>query len=183
MRLSACFGPSRGHRNSKVLMMRCRAGSYLRKEGFMRFWLLMGSLLVVSNASGQAPSSKLWTELKAKREMLPAVHQEFEVAQTLVVGSTNRSTHHQMVLDMSQDKWREREIGGARDRIRIFDGQDLFVMEQDQDEYVRTKGKANKEEPAPGPYGLDLEWSKATEVERRPCGFAKEDHVCEIGRA
>jgi thiol-disulfide isomerase/thioredoxin len=149
--------------------------------GFMRFLLSITAMLVALNASGQTPTGKLWTELKAKRDMLPALHQEFEVTQSLQTSRGTRGSQRKIVLDQSQNKWRELSVSGSSDRIRIFDGQDLFLMEADGDEYVRTKRKAKEDDPQPGPYGsLDLDWTKASELERRPCGFKEYDHSCVI---
>jgi thiol-disulfide isomerase/thioredoxin len=149
--------------------------------GIMRFSLLVAVIFFALNASGQTPANKLWTELKTKRETLPGLHQEFEVTQTFKTIRGIQSSHREVVLDMSADKWRERSVSGSGDRIRIFDGQDLFLMEAEGDEYVRTKHKPKEDNPAPTPYGsVDLDLGKAKEVERRPCGFSENDHACII---
>jgi hypothetical protein len=149
--------------------------------GIMRFSLLVTVIFIALNASGQTPANKLWTELKTKRETLPGLHQEFEVTQTFKTIRGIQSSHREVVLDMSADKWRERSVSGSGDRIRIFDGQDLFLMEAEGDEYVRTKHKPKEDNPAPTPYGsVDLDLGKAKEVERRPCGFSENDHACII---
>jgi thiol-disulfide isomerase/thioredoxin len=123
----------------------------------------------------------LWAELKAKREMLPGLHQEFEVTQSYKTGLGNQESHRKIVLDLSQNRWRERTVNGSADRIRIFDGQDLFLMESDGDEYVRTKRQKKEDDPEPGPYGsFQLDWGKGKEVEHRPCGFSGNDHTCVI---
>ena len=49
-------------------------------------------------------------------------------------------------------------------------------MEEGGDEVVHIKEKSNPGAPAPEPYDLDIEWSKAREVFRKPCGFV--DHTC-----
>jgi thiol-disulfide isomerase/thioredoxin len=145
----------------------------------MRFWIMIGVLCVASNANGQASASNLWTELKAKRDALPSLHQEFELSRTFKTARATQGSHSEIVLDMSQKKWRERSVSGSGDRIRIFDGQDLFLLEAEGDEYVRTKRKGKEDDPAPGPYGsIELEWASAKEVERRPCGFSQIDHSC-----
>jgi len=150
----------------------------------MRPWLLFGIGLIALNASGQAPTGKLFADLKAKREMLPSLHQEFQVSQTFKTAHGNQAARRDIVLDISQNKWREQTVDGSDDRIRIFDGQDLFLMESQGDEYVRIKRKAKDDDPAPGPYGsVDLDLAKATELERQPCGFAKNDHACVIVQA
>jgi hypothetical protein len=147
----------------------------------MRFSFWIVTMLIALNASGQTPTSKLWTELKAKREMLPGLHQEFEVTQSSQTSRSTRGSQRKIVLDLSQNKWRELSVSGSSDRIRIFDGQDLFLMEADGDEFVRTKRKAKEDDPQPGPYGsIDLDWTKANELARRPCGFKENDHSCVI---
>jgi thiol-disulfide isomerase/thioredoxin len=145
----------------------------------MRFWIVIGLLFLASNANGQSSASNLWTELKAKREALPSLHQEFELIRTFKTARATQGSHSEIVLDMSQNKWRERSVSGSGDRIRIFDGQDVFLLEAEGDEYVRTKRKGKEDDPAPGPYGsIELESARAKEVERRPCGFSEIDHSC-----
>lgn len=147
----------------------------------MRFSLLIAAMVFALNASGQTPTSKLWTELKAKREMLPGLHQEFEVTQSYKTEHGSQDSHRKIIVDISQNKWRERSVSGSGDRIRIFDGQDLFLTEAEGDEYVRTKRKAKEDDPEPDPYGsIDLDLAKANELERRPCGFTGSDHTCII---
>lgn len=147
----------------------------------MRFSIWIAALLIASNASGQTPASKLWTELKAKREMLTGLHQEFDVTQSYKTEHGTQESRRKIVVDISQNKWRERMVSGSGDRIRIFDGQDLFLMEAEGDEYVPTKRKPKEDDPQPGPYGsIELDWMKANELERRPCGFAGSDHTCII---
>jgi thiol-disulfide isomerase/thioredoxin len=54
-------------------------------------------------------------------------------------------------------------------------------MEAEGDEYVRTKRKAKDGDPQPSPYGTtNLDWAKAHEVERRPCGLTGTDHTCVV---
>ncbi len=148
----------------------------------MRFSLSVAAMFIALSASGQTPTSTLWTELKAKREMLPGLHQEFEVTQSYKTAHGNQESHREIVLDMSQNRWRERSVSGSGDRIRIFDGQDLFLMESEGDEYVRTKRQKKKEDdPEPGPYGsFELDWAKGKELESHPCGFRSNDHTCII---
>lgn len=147
----------------------------------MRRLLLVGVVLIVSSASGQEPASKLWTDLKAKREMLPGLHQEFEVSRTSSTHSLSRSFQERIVIDVADKKWRERSISGSCDCIRIFDGQDLLLMEADGNEYKRLNRKSKDDDPEPEPYGTpDLDWRKAKEIARRPCGFSTKDHSCII---
>jgi thiol-disulfide isomerase/thioredoxin len=147
----------------------------------MRVWLLVGAIFIALNASGDTPTSKLWSELRAKLEIVPGLHEEFEVSQTFKTARSTQGSHREIALDMSEGKWRERSISGSGDRIRIFDGQNLFLLEAGGDEYVRVKRKAKEDDPEPAPYGsVDLDLAKASEVERRPCGFSGNDHTCII---
>ncbi|MBZ5642129.1 MAG: TlpA family protein disulfide reductase [Acidobacteriia bacterium] len=147
----------------------------------MRLSFSLALMLVASNAAAQAPSGNLWNDLKAKREMLAGLHQEFDVTQSYTSSHGTQESRRKLVVDISQDKWRERSVSGSGDRIRIFDGQDLFLLEEGEDEYVRTKRKGKDEDPQPGPYNsTDLDLAKAKELERRPCGFPGTDHTCII---
>ena len=47
-------------------------------------------------------------------------------------------------------------------------------------EYTRTKKKGDKDESLPEPYETKLDWAKAKELQRLPCGFSGKDHVCVI---
>jgi thiol-disulfide isomerase/thioredoxin len=147
----------------------------------VRFLVLVVTLFMLSNAFGETPASALWAELKTKREKLPSLHQEFDVTQISKTTHSSRSTQRKILLDISKEQWRERSVSGSGTRIRIFDGQDLFVMEEHGDEYVRTKRNPKDEDPAPSPYGTgDPDWLKAVETRRQPCGLPGSDHVCVV---
>jgi thiol-disulfide isomerase/thioredoxin len=145
----------------------------------MRLSIWLAALLITSSASAQTAPSKLWEELQAKREMLPGLHQEFEVTRSARTARINQESHRKIVLDLSQNRWRERTVSGSDERIRIFDGQDLFLMESEGDEYVHIKRQKKDDDPEPDPYGsFQLDWAKGKELERRPCGFTGTDHTC-----
>jgi thiol-disulfide isomerase/thioredoxin len=149
--------------------------------GIMRYSLMIVALFIALNASGQATASNLWTDLSAKRDALPGLHQEFEITQTYKTSRGDQASRRTILIDMAHHKWRERSASGSSDRIRIFDGQDLFLFEADEDEFVRTKHKPKEDDPQPGPYGsTEMEWSKAKEVDRHPCGLTGIDHACII---
>lgn len=57
-----------------------------------------------------------------------------------------------------------------------FDGKELFLFEEGENEFVRIKRRPN-ELPVPVLYA-DTEWQKAVEVERLPCTVAGELHTC-----
>jgi thiol-disulfide isomerase/thioredoxin len=146
----------------------------------MRHFLVFGYLGAVSSAFAQSPVSKMWSELEAKREALPGFHQEFQITQGLQTVRDRRSTQRRVVVDVVRDLWRERTVSGSGDRIRIFDGTDIFLMEDSGDEYVRVK-RSKTEDPSPGPYKFgEFDWAKAAELERRPCGLSTPDHMCVI---
>jgi len=147
----------------------------------MRFLALLGILFVTFHAEAETPASKLWVELKAKRDNLPALYQEFEVSRTFKTPSDTQASQWKTILDMSHGQWREKSIMGSGTRIRIFDGKDLFVMEEGDSEYLRPKRPPKEDEPAPSAYTFsDVDWSKAVELERRPCGIPGVDHTCVV---
>src|SRR5438876_4014616 len=86
-------------------------------------------LFCACTSNAQTPATKLWNELKEKREALPGIHQEFEVSQTYKLASGDQSSKRQMILDMSHGQWREKNLWGSSTRVRIFDGKDLFYFE------------------------------------------------------
>lgn len=146
----------------------------------MRILIVLAAVLAL-HAATETTAGKLWTELKTKRENLTSLHQEFEVTRTSKTTHGAQSAKWQLVLDMSQGKWREKSSSGSGTRLTIFDGTDEFSMEEGGDEFVRMKTKARDGDPLPAPYfpnGAD--WSKASEVERRPCGLTGKEHVCAL---
>ena len=82
----------------------------------MRYSLLLGAILLVVNANAQTPAGTLWNDLKAKREALPGLHQEFELSQTIKTSTNSQNQKEDITLDMSHEKWRERIVSGAGDR-------------------------------------------------------------------
>jgi thiol-disulfide isomerase/thioredoxin len=162
-----------------VRKLQCRHVLVDKDCKLMRFLALFGTVLLALNAGEQAPASRLWVEFKVKRERLSSAHQEFEVSQTFKTATGSQSSKRQMVLDMSGARWREKSVSGSGNRIRMFDGTDLFSMEEGGDEFVRAAHRSKEEDPAASPYGLiDPDWSKAVELERRPCQIPGIDHQC-----
>jgi thiol-disulfide isomerase/thioredoxin len=152
--------------------------------GILPFRLAIVALFLASNACGQGSASDLWNELKAKREALPGLHQEFEASRTFMTSRATQGSQIEIVVDFSNKKWRERSVNGSEDRIRIFDGDTLFLMEEGGEEYVRTKHKPKDDDPEPSPYGsIELDWTKAKVVAHQPCGFSGNDHSCAIFEA
>jgi thiol-disulfide isomerase/thioredoxin len=146
----------------------------------MRLATAVALIAIVSDASAQQSASKLLNDLKSKRETLSGIHQEFESTQTFT-STHGTQTSRRQIIDLSGKNWRERSVSGAGNRVRIFDGNDLFMIEDEDDEYIRVKRKDKDKEndPEPAPYGtFDLDWAKAKELGRQPCGFATVDHTC-----
>jgi thiol-disulfide isomerase/thioredoxin len=143
-----------------------------------RVWLVF-LFLPALDAWAQSPVSRLWKELENKRAGLVSAHQEFEVITRYEHRGGTQASKRMVILDVSQGLWRRSSLGGSGDRIRIFDGADTLCMEEDGDEFVRIKGKSNSV-TAPEPYDLDIDWSKAKEMSRQPCGFDARDHTCVV---
>src|SRR5271166_4368415 len=147
----------------------------------MRFLILQCSFFAALNAAVSTPAPALWTELQAKREKLSSFHQEFDVSHTFKNSHSNQSSKRQVVVDMSPTQWREKSIAGSGTDIVIFDGKNLFSMEEGSDEFVRNKRFSKEDDPVPSPYkAADADWSKAVEVERRPCALPGMEHQCVV---
>lgn len=147
--------------------------------GVMRSRVVVAFLFAIaSNARAEQSAAKLLDDLKAKREALPGVHQEFDSSNTFKTPHGPQTSHRQIILDMSGTKWREKTTSGAGERTRLFDGNDLFLIEEEDNEYQRVR-KSKDVNLAPAPYApFELEWSKAKELGRQPCGFSSNDHTC-----
>jgi thiol-disulfide isomerase/thioredoxin len=147
----------------------------------MRYSWCILAFCLAAHAFAETPGSGVWLEMKAKREMLPGLHQEFEVSNTLKTATKTQASKRQVILDMSQGQWRETAISGSGENIRIFDGKDLFSMEAGGDEYTRAKRHAKDPDPLPSVYDdRAADWTKAQEMQRMPCGFKERDHSCVI---
>lgn len=141
-------------------------------------FLLGGAFVIASSAVGETANNNVWSKLEATWQGSRALHQEFEVEQHVQRGYVQGVSRYQVVLDFSDGKWREQAIGGRGDRIRLFDGQNMFIFEPGGTEYVRVK--QDKYELLPEPFENKLDWGKAKEVKRGPCGFSGKDHTCAI---
>jgi thiol-disulfide isomerase/thioredoxin len=147
----------------------------------VRFLAFVAILCAALDARAETPASGLFSDLKAKREKLGALHQEFDVSQTSKTSHSTQSSQRQTVIDISQGQWREKSVSGSGTRVRIFDGKDLFEMEDQGDEYIRTKLQSKDADPAPSPYGFGNPlWEKAVEVQRQPCGLRGVEHTCVV---
>lgn len=147
----------------------------------MRLIALFAALFVAQSAGAQSAASVLWTDLKAKRESSPGMHQEFEVSRTAKNDSTSQSSVRQIILDISHRQWREKSVSGSSNYIKVFDGKDLFEFEEGGDEFMRTKRGSKGEDLLPNPYSsTDLDWSKAIELQRLNCGISGVEDVCVV---
>jgi len=145
----------------------------------MRHSLLIGAILLAANANAQTPANMLWKDLKAKRDALPGLHQEFELSQTFKLPTTSQSQTEHITLDMSHEKWRELDGSGAGDRVRIYDGTNEFYMEDGGDEFVRVKRNTKDGAPEPGLYNsMEYDWGKGSEKGRQSCGFSGPPRTC-----
>jgi thiol-disulfide isomerase/thioredoxin len=147
----------------------------------MRAIILFGTFSLLLNAGTDSASAKLWTELKAKREKMAGIHQEFEVTRTSKSATHSQGSKSQIVLDMSKGVWREKFLSGSGNSVRIFDGTDSFRMEEGGDEYVRIKRRAKDPDPVPAPYIQDdVDWTKSREIDRRSCSLPGKDDQCVV---
>jgi thiol-disulfide isomerase/thioredoxin len=146
----------------------------------MHSTLLLVLSFVGANTGAQTPGS-VWDELRAKREALLSLHQEFDLQQAFETRTNTNASKRQMILDIAGRQWREEFRDGSGGRVRIFDGKDLFSMDVGGSEYVRGKRKAKDSDPLPYVYDLrDADWSKAVEVQRIPCGLTENDWRCVV---
>jgi thiol-disulfide isomerase/thioredoxin len=147
----------------------------------MRFSALFATLFLTLYVRAESPASNLWNDLKTKREKLPGLHQEFDVSQTFNTAHGAQSSKWQTIIDAAGQQWREKSVMGSGNSVTIFDGKDLLSMEEGEDEFTRAKRRPHDEDPLPSPYrSKNPDWSKAAELERRPCGIPGSDHVCVI---
>ena len=85
------------------------------------------------------------------------------------------SVKHLVALETIRGMWREQSGG----RITVFDGGVLLSMDEGGDEFVRLKKPSKTEDPLPPLYrAAELDWSKLSEKERRPCDLRGFDHTC-----
>jgi thiol-disulfide isomerase/thioredoxin len=138
-------------------------------------------LFWASSSNAKTSAAKLWDELKEKREALPSLHQEFEVSRTFKLVNGEQSSKWQMILDMSHGQWREKIISGSSTQVRIYDGQGLFSLVEGGDEFTRINHRPKDAVPTPSLFGSgDLEWQKAVEVDRKPCGLSGKEQICAV---
>lgn len=141
---------------------------------------LVAGFVTFSSAARESSLTDLWSKFETTRQGVRALHQEFEVTRQVNTGHANQLSKHRIMVDISGGEWRQQSIGGGDDLTRIFDGQDLFLLEPDGTEYTRSKHKRDKDAPLPDPYQTKLDWNKAKVLGRMPCGFQGKDHDCVV---
>jgi thiol-disulfide isomerase/thioredoxin len=151
----------------------------LSAKRLMRLLTLVGTLATASNAIGETPGNSVWSKFEKTRQGPRALHQEFEVLLRGNSGYAQEVSRYQVIVDFAQGRWREQAISGD-ELTRVFDGQELLEFESGGSEYTRTKKKGDKDESLPHPYETKVDWAKAKELQRLPCGFSGKDHVCVI---
>ena len=149
-------------------------------QKFMCFVVLLEMFAIVPAIQGGKPVSDLWSKFETVANGSRSLHQEFEVMQHISSGYVDHVSRYQVVLDFSQGQWREQPLGEGGERIRIFNGEELFMFEAGGKEYLRPKSTIDKDKPLPQPYDVKLDWNKVKEVQQLPCGFSGKDHQCVI---
>ena len=138
---------------------------------------LLFLMLAAANASAQSPARDVWQELQAKRAALTAYHQEFEINEIYVLSGDKRTHTRVEVVDGAGRLWRQVSGRGTAARVRLFDGQGHFDIADT--EFIRLRRGAKDPDPAPNAYNFEtFDFSKLIEVERRPCGFERNDRTC-----
>lgn len=132
----------------------------------------LGIIFAMSAYAGDdSAAHKLWLELEAKRNKLATFHQEFDVTRTFhEKDGATQSAIWQVLMDAHGENWRERRLSGTCNCLVIFDGHDLFSMEERNHEFTREPYNPKSPPPTTTPYTIpDPKWSKAVVLERRPC--------------
>ena len=143
------------------------------------FLCIVAAAIMAPLASGQTSNEALWSKFETLRQDSQVVHQEFEVTSKVTSGYVEQVSRRQVTVDLAQGKWRE-QTEGTGQRIRIFDGKDIFEMEPDGTEFTRVTVTVTKEWALPDPYQNMLDWRKAKQLQSLPCGFSGKDHACAI---
>lgn len=142
----------------------------------MRAFISIAVLFAIIPVFASTSGGTVWDELKAKREKLPGYHQEFNLSQEYRAENLTHSFTREVIVDAAPGEWRERSISGVGDFIRIFDGTDLYSMNEGANEYTR---KNASKDVLPAPYNFTQpEWAKSVELERRRCPLASSEHMC-----
>src|SRR5690349_19653910 len=136
----------------------------------MRGSLVLFATICSLRALADTPAGVLWTDLEAKRNALPSLHQEFEVSSTQDNGHDRQSRKWAVSVDMSRGLWRQAMVSGFSQPIRLFDGKDVLSFEEGSDMYVRTKASKKGDAPRPAPYDFgQLELVGAKDLGSQSC--------------
>lgn len=147
----------------------------------MKCLAIIGVALLTLTSFAQTTPDGVWTALKESRSRLPGVHQEFEYSVSFKTRTATQAIKQTRIIDMSQGLWREASLGGGGDHIRIFDGTDILTMEEGGNEFLRVKRNRKDPPSMPAPYAFsEIDWKRAKELARQPCGFVENDHPCVV---
>ncbi len=133
--------------------------------------------LVISPVYAANSHSDRFHKFEQLRRNLPALHQEFELEQHYKTLRRMGIRRGQLVIDLSPSGWHEHRTLGE-DMVRLFDGKDVLEFESGGSEYLREKPEKDPEATLPEPYGIQIDWDKAKELEAGPCGLSGKDHPC-----
>jgi len=141
--------------------------------------LVAGAAIMTPYAFGETSNEALWSKFQTLAKDSRVLHQEFEVTSKITVAYVEEVSRQQVTVDLSQGKWREQWAGDG-ERIRIFDGKDLFEMEPGGTEFTRVTVTVGKDRTLPAPYEYILDWRKGKQIQSLPCGFSGKDHTCVV---
>lgn len=162
-------------------LLTCCSATLTILDYVLRFLALVAALSLALNVVAETAASRIWADLKAKRESLPSAHQEFAVSRTYKTASHSQSSKQQLILDMAPGRWRELSISGSGKLVRIFNGEDVLRMEEDGDEFTRAKRTPKDADREPAPYdSINADWSKAADRGAQPCGLPGRSDMCTV---
>jgi thiol-disulfide isomerase/thioredoxin len=141
--------------------------------------LLFFFVLASASVPAQSPPRTVWQELQARRAALTAYHQEFEVNQVYVFPYSKRAHVRVEAVDAAGRLWRQVSGRGTAADIRVFDGESHVDIADT--EFIRLRWNTKDPDPTPNAYNFDrFDLAKLVEVERKPCGYARNDHTCVV---
>jgi thiol-disulfide isomerase/thioredoxin len=145
----------------------------------MRYVTFLTTLLMLTvSSAGQTPTpSSIWDQLKAKRQSLGTVHQEFESIHRSTTQKDSQESIRSIVVELSDTRWIERQSSGSGTDVTLFNGVDVFTFEEGGAEFVRTKPD-KKTVPLSNPYSPEVELSKLKQIEERPCNVPGAGPLC-----
>jgi len=126
-----------------------------RNRNLICLSVLAGVSLMVQDSLAVTSTSDLWSKFETVLQGPRALHQEFEVMQHVRSGYADQVSRFQIVLDFSRGKWREQPVGANGERIRVFDGEDLFVFESGGTDYAHQRQRFEHDKPLPEPMKIN----------------------------